>query len=423
MNNFKYILPISVCISSFIFASGNIPIGPQGPENNSDTPKKRQYQTLQKTNKGKSYFEYDAPNGWWWYQEEVVQKDGKKVKVKTKMTKKEKLNFENKKETNELLKEQVDLLKDVKKRLVYAFPYVTPIYTKDERTGEKCLTNSSEYCFMLPIQAEAQRVPVMAEWLKQPSPTNSKKWLRWEAKYFNHLQKISLGNRFAYLSGGAKAYPTNTMYSMGDSVRSPLSARAREIRKGNIIAKLNDKLEILVLMGKTSVIDSLTKTHLEIGEWNRPEFKKWNVHFIFESEYSLKLFESNVKDFSRPRAREYWKSLKEKKLVFVSPKYFKKFNISVTPSVVAIYKTDKKEKDEKGKETEKNEMIWQNILTASINPVLIKSAIFRFLEYNGIVKAKDLAIDVGFGSMHKNVKVPEPEIKENKIYKDTQRIK
>jgi len=423
MNKLITIFAANMVLSSLIFAS-QLP-SPFGSEEDTTAPKKekRKYSQLQDPKKGKSYFEYDAPNGWWWYKEETIEKDGKKIITKTKMTKKEKVDFEAKKETNELLKEQIELLKDVKKRLNYAFPYVAPIYTKNEKTGEKCLTNSSEDCFVLPVQAEAQRVPVMATWLRNPSPTNSKKWLRWEAKYFNHLQKISLGNRFAYLSGGSKAYPTNTVYSMGDSIRSPMSVRGRELRKKDMIAKVMPKLDILVFLGKTSALDSIVDSHKEIFQWIRPEFQKYNVHFIFDSKYSLDLFESNVKDHTGPSIRDAWKKIKNKKIVFVSPKYFDKFNIKITPSVVAIYKTDKKTKDKNGKETDKNEMIWQTILTSSINPVQVKGAIFRFLEYNGIFKAKDLAVETGLGSMQRNVKNPEPEITEEKIYKDTQRIK
>ena len=262
----------------------------------------------------------------------------------------------------------------------------------------------------------------MASWLKAPSPTNSKKWLRWEAKYFNHLQKISLGNRFAYLSGGVNAYPTNTVYSMGDSIRAPLSVRAREIRKRDIIKKVGKKLEILVFLGKTSVLDSLTEAYREVTQWKRKEFVEYNVHFIFESQTSLDFFEKSVKTNTGFSNRNTWKKIKERKLVFVSKKYFEKFNIKISPSVVAIYKTDKKATDEKGKETGKNEMIWQTILTSNINPVQVKAAIFRFLEYNGILHAKELAIDTGLGSLQKNVTQPEPDITEEKIYKDQERI-
>ena len=126
MNRLLYTVGLNIALSSFIFANTDQLPSSFGPQADASGVKNS---GMQDVKKGKAYFEYDAPNGWWWYKEKVKQK-GKEIEIQTKMTKKEKLNFDKKKKTNELLKEQVDLLKDVKKRLIYAFPYVTPIYTK-----------------------------------------------------------------------------------------------------------------------------------------------------------------------------------------------------------------------------------------------------------------------------------------------------
>lgn len=414
---------LTIALTSLSFSSSNIGFTPYQPsDGETQVKEERTSGALQSPKKVNSYFEYDAPGGWWWYKE-TYEKDGKKFDTKIKMSKQDKVKFDKEAKTQDLLKQQIIILSDIKDRQEYAHPYVAPIYSKHEKTGKKCLTNSDEHCFVLPVQAEAQRVPVMASWLRDPSPTNSKKWLRWEAKYFNQLQKISLGNRFAYLSGGGEAFPTNTIYTHGDSVRGPLSEKSREARKRDMIAEVGKKLDVIVLMGITSALDQVTQSHKEIYSWNQPEFKKYNYHFVFHNENSLDLFERMIKNETVPSNRAVWKRMKEENRVFVSKKYFNKFNVKISPSVVALYKTDKKVKDEKGKDTDKNEIIWQTIYTGDINPTNIKGAIFRFLEYNGILKAKDLANETNFGTLQKNVDYVKPEVNEKEIYKDSQRIK
>ena len=204
----------------------------------------------------KGAFEYDAANGWWWYKQNLKDKSGKMIEIKEKFSTKDKLKLESQnklikelKVQTVLIKKQNKDLKKVKERLEYAYPNLAPEFTINEKTGKKCVTNSRSECFVFPLQAEAQHVPVMAAWLSNPSPTNSKEWLRWEAKYFNHITKISYGNRFAFLSDGPKAYPTETTFVYKDSVAFPVSESTQNTRQAKLLLELKDKLEIKIFLG------------------------------------------------------------------------------------------------------------------------------------------------------------------------------
>lgn len=189
------------------------------------------------------FLKYDTPNGWWWYETKIVDdktKEEKNIKVPIKAN--EKIQIDEQKKTNELLSKLIDEQKKTNEineriagRLEYAFPNVTPIYTTNKKTGEKCLTNSSMDCFVMPVIAEGQQVPVLMDFIREPSPDHSKKWLQWQATYFNHLNKVSHGLRFAYLKYGAEAYPTETTFANGDSLDFSEAENALGHREAKII--------------------------------------------------------------------------------------------------------------------------------------------------------------------------------------------
>ena len=67
---------------------------------------------------GNGIFEYDAANGWWWYKEKVKDKDGKDQEIKTKMTNKEKLDYEKDITVIKIMQRQEAALKDIKGKSV-----------------------------------------------------------------------------------------------------------------------------------------------------------------------------------------------------------------------------------------------------------------------------------------------------------------
>jgi len=375
----------------------------------------RSSDTIKLSYESSEAFEYDAANGWWWYKQEVEDKNGKKHKIKERMSTKEKLKHENQSKLIKAISAQTKVIKKqskdmeiVKERLEYAYPNITPIYSKD-RNGKKCLTNSSEECFVFPLQAEAQHVPVLAGWLSDPSPTNSKKWLRWEAKYFNHLQKISLGNRFAFLNGGPSAYPTDTTFVYNDNLSLPMSERVKKTRETNIIDSLKDKLGIIIFLGGNTLLEESLSAYKKVYQLTESPWKDMNITVVVPSEKMKKFITDKVKNIHVKKTQKFWDNHK----ILVKPEAFKHFNVIITPSIISTYKTDKiNEKNE-------NQIIWQNVSVGTTGVEKIRGGIMKFLVYNDIIQPGEMATAINAASQQKNMETNDATVREDKIYEDT----
>lgn len=354
-------------------------------------------------------FEYDGQKGWWWYKE-VVKKNGKTYEIKTKFTTKEKLLFEQREKQNELLQKQTKLLTKINERLQYAFPNLTPKYGINKKTGEKCLANSSADCFVMPVQPEAQHIPVLAKFLRDPNPKNSEEYLKWQAKYFNHVTNVSYGIRFAYLSGGANAYPTDAIYTIGDNPAFPVSDDLRQINEFKIMHQIKDKIGIMIFLGKNTALETANNIYNFFYNYQTRGWKNINVSVVFPSEkmkeYELKKAkEAYIID---KRNKDFWNRVR----IIVNPELFKKFNINVTPSVLAVYKLDGK----------KRKYIWQNIAVGTTFPNTVREGLFRFLVYNKIIDPKDLSATSNSIAVQKNVPSKPVSLNERDIYKETKKM-
>jgi len=364
-------------------------------------------------------FEYDATNGWWWYKQKVKDKDGKELEIKEKFSTKEKLKLDREKSLlkeikiqTALIKKQNKKLEKVKDRLEYAFPNITPKYTKNEKTGEKCLTNSKAECFVFPLQAEAQHVPVLAKWLTKPSPTNSKEWLRWEAKYFNHISKISYGNRFAFLNGGPNVYPTDTTFVYKDNVAFPISESTQNTRQAQILLALKDKLELRIFLGANTLRENTINAYERFRHFTHKPWNKLNVKIYVPNKEALKLMLKKISKIHNKKVQQFWQN----KDIIISKEAFKKFKVKTTPSIIALYKTNKKNKNGE------KEIIWQNINIGTTGADTIRRSLIRFLIYNDIIKPAELSAAVNSASVQKNMFTQKPKVNEDKIYKDNNKI-
>jgi hypothetical protein len=375
--------------------------------------------TAKLTYSAEGEFEYDAANGWWWYKQSHKDKKGKTFNTKTKMSKKEKMKYDQDNEVVKLLKEQKKQLEEqnkklkiVKERLEYAYPNITPIYSNHEKTGKECLTNSSAECFVFPLQAEAQHVPVLANWLSNPSPTNSKEWLRWESKYFNHLQKISLGNRFAFLSGGPGVYQTDTTFVYNDNVAFPMSERVRNTREAKIIESVSDKVGLMIFLGGNTLMENSLNAYEKVRHYTQEPWNKVNIVVVVPSEEAKKMILSKVKNIHVKSVQKFWKDTK----IVVSANAYKSYNIQVTPSVVATYRTEAT-KDQESK------AIWQNINIGTTGAATIRKAFIKFLVYNNIIKPVEMSTVINAAEIQKNMGTQKPAINEKDIYEDTNTMK
>lgn len=359
-------------------------------------------------------FEYDATKGWWWYKETYVDENEKEFETKVKMTPKEKMEKDDKDKVLKELKEQNAKLIVIKERLEYAFPNTTPKYTKNEKTGEKCLSNSSVDCYVHPVVAEAQHVPVMAKWLSDPNPENSKEWLKWQAKYFNHITDIGYGNKFAYMNGGEEVYSTDNVYNNGDDLNMNYSEAWQ--RKA-IVANMNavkDKINIFMFMGESLSVDAGSSSYYQMKGWNMPDYKDLNWYMVFKTKESLDRYENKIKLLTSKTNIESFKKFKEEGFVVVKPKYFEKFNVDFTPTTVVVYKKDK------AKNQKKNDVIWAKVAIGKSGPKSITESINQFLVYNKIIDPKEMSAGATIKKFHKETKDPNYVIKidESKMHKE-----
>lgn len=355
---------------------------------------------------GNGLFEYDATNGWWWYKEKVKDKDGKLQEVKTKMSNKEKLEYEKDITIIKIMQRQEAALKDIKERLEYAYPDVAPKYSLNSK-GEKCLTNSSADCFVLPIQAEAQQVPVIKDWLADPSPTNSKKYLQWQAKYFNHLSKISAGLHFSFLNGGPDAYPTDTTFVYDGNLASSLTEDVAGYRKVEILKQFKNKIGLMFFLGNNLAFEDSTMAYYSFWPFGNEYWKDIQKIIVVPNEKAKEFVLGKSKLLHSDEDRRFWDNIK----IEVRPDLFNVMNVMVTPSVVGVYKTDK------------GETLHQTLSNGTINESSVVQGFVRFLTYNGIINPSEMSANKNFAQIQENLEVDKVNVKETEIYKDSDKIK
>jgi hypothetical protein len=366
--------------------------------------------------------------GWWWYEETYHDKDKNKTKIiKYKVSPAEKLKIEKEEQTNKLLKMMVkqqielkkqneelkNLTKKIKDRLKYAFPYTTPLKIKD-KNGKECIANSSADCFILPVIAEAQHVPVFKKFLRNPSPENSKDWLKWQAKYFNHLRSISTGLRFSFLKNGSDVYKTSTDYSYGDNPYFSKSETFKAVREAKIIHKYKDKIGFLFFIGQNFNYEKIADIYKSFTNFNSTFLSDMSKAIIFPSEEAknnvLNYINVELKNKGYYEIVEFFDSIKK----VVKPELYKKYNIRLTPSTVLFYK-DKKS-------------YWQTILTGNVSPDFIRQNTMKFLKYYKIVEEKEMGADKNWNIIEKPINkflkaIPKPQTpfdfkKKEKILKE-----
>ncbi|MFL1706556.1 hypothetical protein ACHJH3_06070 [Campylobacter sp. MOP7] len=352
-----------------------------------------------------SLFEYDAANGWWWYKETVKTTDNQDQEIKVKLDSKEYLMLKKDLALIEVLKRNNRELKEIKTRLNYAFPDVAPEYSTNSK-GEKCLTNSSADCFVMPVQAEAQQIPVLKKWLREPSPTNSKEYLKWQAKYFNQLDNVSQGLRFSFLNEGAEAYPTDAAMVYGDSLSDPTAEDMLEYRKIIALDGLKEKIGIIIFLGGNTHLEQAINAYYNLGQLSKDAWKNINVTVVVPNEGAKKSIESFASNIGDSWVKNFWK----KTPIEVRPEMFERMNVMVTPSIVGVYKVNKKEK------------IYQTILTGETSEARIANAMISFLKYNNIVDPADFAAAFNSAQIQKNMGVKKIDTNNSMIYQDTKRL-
>lgn len=322
---------------------------------------------------------YDIQKDWWWYDEEAPEeqeKDGEKVKpeekqekIKYKVSPVENKQFQLLQKMVQAQEAQLAELKKVTDILIYNFPRRAPKWTKNKKTGEKCLSNSSKDCYVPILIPEAQQVPAMAKFLKKPDMKNAKVYLGWQAAHFNHVTDVGYGLSFAYKQYGKEAYPTDSL----NSIQNPMGSLSK-YRYGiefATIKALSDQLKIYVFLGKTTWMEQqLGITRISKMNSNILSNVK-NFSYVHYTEGSKNSFHSELLNYTSEILENY-----KKANIVVDKSLFTKFKIDLTPTVVVLYS------DKKGNE------IWQKITNQYATKDIV-SNIYNFLVYNKVIKPEN----------------------------------
>jgi len=126
---------------------------------------------------------------------------------------------------------------------------IKPPETKPEETEEKKEEfNTSVDNFKFPLTDEAKSIPVLKEWLENPTEENAKKWLAWQAKYFEHNEKIARSLRNAYLNYGDQIYRLEGMPEQ--PIASAIASRKQTEVYQQVFNSVSDKIGIFFFYKK-----------------------------------------------------------------------------------------------------------------------------------------------------------------------------
>ncbi len=324
---------------------------------------------------------YDIKKSWWWYEETIPVEDNNATSPKHSIDKKIRYKVtpvENNqlKLLKQMVSNQTDTINELKKVvniLEYNFPKRFKKWTINKKTGKKCLSNSSGDCYVPILIPEAQQVPAMAAFLRDPSMKNAKNYLGFQAAHFNHVMKVGYGLSFAYKQYGKEAYPTSSMLGTGSPTGD--AGKYRYGAQFALLQNIQKRLTFYVFLGKTDWMEKrIGMSHIAMAKRNILSTFD-NFYFVHYNNESKETYEKLAKNKGLVKEGTY-----NKAKIIVSPELFKKFKIDYTPFVVVVYK------DTNGRK------IWQKLsYNTSVKGILKQT--YDFLEYNGVFDPKNISED------------------------------
>lgn len=320
---------------------------------------------------------YEFKDGWYWGKEVVENnqtKQKKEYNYKISPDRKKQLNVLDK--INENLEKQNELLKKIVSILDYSFPQRFPKYTKNKKTGQKCIANSSADCFVMPLTAEAQQLPILGNLVRNPNANTAKKWLKWYARYLQQASNVGFALHFTSNQYGRKVYPTNSDTGVISATDHLLSSK--RIIKKEVVKKVSSRMRYYLFYGKSKSYESILNPVSMLLAKSRglQSIKDFTIVY-YDKTYKNNLEKYFNEHASKREKNTYYNETKK----IVSKKLFKKYSIDQSPLLVMIFK------DKKGKE-----IFWQKV-AYGFSPNKIISETYDFLLYNNIIKPDNLSSD------------------------------
>jgi len=277
----------------------------------------------------------DWVQGWLWYND-----------ANTTQTQKPVIMFKKDKEVIKLLQDISDQNKknlEVQNKLLKVLqkaydPQPETIIGDD---GKPCIANSSDKCFKMPVVPEAQGIPVLRDWLLDPTnPEKNKAFLRWQAKFLDLKFKGGYALNLAAKQGGPDAYPIGAVTKEFGTASGDYLRHRRTQMKDLLETKKNN-MEIYILLGQTAGFE-IQYPHKIFDTYNMFEDMGIKTKIILkDSEYKA-FFETLLSMSHNPTHKSSWEKIKQQNGVVISPKTFESVNPYATPYVVLKYKDSNK---------------------------------------------------------------------------------
>ncbi|PAF46324.1 hypothetical protein BKH46_08025 [Helicobacter sp. 12S02634-8] len=203
-----------------------------------------------------------------------------------------------------------------------------------EVNGKKCLSNSSVDCFKMPITKDAARIPVMKQWLENPTVENALAYYKWQSKYLNQIFDVGYSLEFASKS-------TAPLMGIIPTYTNTNTREAEDQREvyiwDSVIKKLSKNMEINILIGKTTGFDVDRATRI-FDIYDKYKSVGVKIKFVFENQESLNTFANFNKTAPSEIYGQRWSQIPASDKV-ISPNSFKIKGISVyaTPMYLLKY--------------------------------------------------------------------------------------
>lgn len=196
--------------------------------------------------------------------------------------------------------------------------------------GKRCIENSSAECFVMPVIAEARRVPALAELLKNPTDEEvAKNYLQWQARYFEQVINVGNGLQFAMAKFGSEAYPIDFQRPGYDSATGAYGAIKEKFNK-KLLASKKNLISFNIYFGRNIDLDIYAIDNIAefMSEMSEIKFK-----LIFADEASKKYINDAAKTF-----KIFQKALKNGNVTTaIESNAFERDNIETTPTVAVVY--------------------------------------------------------------------------------------
>jgi thiol-disulfide isomerase/thioredoxin len=189
----------------------------------------------------------------------------------------------------------------------------TLVTENDNKTPEKKEqneVNTSVDNFQFPLTDEAKSVPVLANWLRNPTEANAKAWLAWQAKYIKHNEAIARSLRNAYLNHGDEVYRLEGMPEQ--PIASAVASRKETQTYQDIFNQVSEKVGIFFFYKKGCDFCEAEIAPLTLFA-NRYNFTVLGIVYSPEDELNLS-FETRV-----------------------SPSLFYRYQITSVPTIAAYH--------------------------------------------------------------------------------------